>query len=381
MVKTFTLSIFILLLLLSCQDNPIENNDDNLFSVEIEVVDSTGNPLPNIQVSIWSKIKNQSNLNKLVLFNDVNATTTIQFQIVERCYVDLTLYDLNNSAISQLVSGQYNAGMYSVAWSTVIKNGVYKATLLTSADSLQNTLLFKDSIYIALISPDPSASLVGSTDYNGKIKVIDKLLFPHLYNLPLFPRTFEGGPEIVGYFDYSDSIVIALSNMSFTKSILFNRFVFDGKNSFKFKLGNDFLSLEKNLKPNGNYLSNDLVLNNSFWGIDTAAITSFTATIDNQDVILYWITSSELNNQGFEIERKSSVNQDWVTIGFVPGHGTTNEVHSYSFTDSNLFPAPYKYRLKQIDFDGGFSYSEEIDVEFGLPLEWELYQNYPNPFN
>jgi hypothetical protein len=381
MTKVSIFSIFIILLQLSCQDNPIDNNGDNLFSVEIEVVDSTGNPIPNIQVSIWSLINNQSNLNKLESLNDINAATTIPFQIVQRCYTDLTLYDLNNTVLTKLVTGLYDAGMYEVNWSTLLKNGVYKCFLTTSSDSLQHSVLFKDSIYISLVSPDPTVSVVGITNNKGNLKVIDKLLFPHLFNLPLIPRTTEVGPEIVGHIDYSDSVVIALSNETFSKTIIFDRLVVNGPNKYKFTLDNNFLSFRKNLKSNGNQLINDFELKNSILGIDTAVITSFTAIADNEDVILHWITSEEFNNEGFEIQRSLSSIQDWISIGFVPGHGTTNETHVYSFKDSNLIPDSYKYRLKQINFDGTFSYSQEITVDLAFPLVWKLFQNYPNPFN
>ncbi len=69
-------------------------------------------------------------------------------------------------------------------------------------------------------------------------------------------------------------------------------------------------------------------------------------------------------------------------IGFVPGYGTTTERMSYSFIDENLITGTYKYRLKQIDFDGTFAYSNEIEVEVDFtPKKFFLYQNYPNPFN
>lgn len=381
MIISFRITVLILLLLLSCTENPVDNNDDNTFSVEIEVVDSTGNPLPNIQVSIWSKIRNQSYLNNLESFNDVNASTAILFRIVHMCYTDLTLYDLNNKVIAKLVSGFYNAGMYEFYWSTSIQNGVYKCLFITSSDSLQNNIFYKDSIYISLISPSPNESLVSITDNNGKSKIVDKLLFPNLFNLPLIPRTLEGGPEIVGYFDYSDSVVIALSNESVSKTVMFDRLVVDGPNKYKFTLDNNFLRFEKKQKPSGNQLSNNFELKSSFCGTDTVVITSFTATADNEDVILNWITSEEFNNEGFEIQRRASSIQNWNSIGFVQGHGTTNQPHSYSFTDQNLIPDSYKYRLKQIDFDGSFSYSEEVQVDIALPLEWRLFQNYPNPFN
>jgi len=108
-------------------------------------------------------------------------------------------------------------------------------------------------------------------------------------------------------------------------------------------------------------------------------LTSFTAAINENKVILNWSTATELNNQGFEIERKTG---SWEKIGYVLGFGTTTEPKTYSFTDDNVTTGTYSYRLKQIDFDGSYSYSPEIEinVEF-TPKEYTLYQNYPNPFN
>jgi len=72
---------------------------------------------------------------------------------------------------------------------------------------------------------------------------------------------------------------------------------------------------------------------------------------------------------------------DWNVIGFVPGFGTSTELKSYSFVDKNLLAGTYQYRLKQIDFDGSFEYSNNIEVEINSPSTFSLEQNYPNPFN
>lgn len=110
-------------------------------------------------------------------------------------------------------------------------------------------------------------------------------------------------------------------------------------------------------------------------------LTSFTANIYGQGVLLNWTTATELNNQGFEIERYSSI-QAWEKIGYVPGFGTTTEPKSYSFLDENVKTGTYSYRLKQIDFDGTINYSEEVEVVVDLtPNDFALFQNYPNPFN
>jgi hypothetical protein len=115
-------------------------------------------------------------------------------------------------------------------------------------------------------------------------------------------------------------------------------------------------------------------------------LVSFTANVSNNSVTLNWITASELNNSGFDIERschteRSRSMTDWEIIGFINGNGTTSESHSYSFTDNDLSVGKYSYRLKQIDFDGTFSYSNEIEIDLNLPQSFSLQQNYPNPFN
>jgi photosystem II stability/assembly factor-like uncharacterized protein len=111
-------------------------------------------------------------------------------------------------------------------------------------------------------------------------------------------------------------------------------------------------------------------------------LSSFTINIVNNNIILNWSTSSELNNSGFEIER-SRDKTDWEIIGFIEGNGTTTEINNYTFTD-NLFENNSRklfYRLKQIDFDGTFEYSHIIEIEVSSPAEFFLSQNYPNPFN
>ena len=113
-------------------------------------------------------------------------------------------------------------------------------------------------------------------------------------------------------------------------------------------------------------------------------LISFTAEVDGNVVTLFWQTATETNNSGFEIERqvgnKQSAACNWDKVGFVEGKGTTTEIQSYSFTDKPE-PGTYKYRLKQIDFDGTFAYSPEVEAEVKAPNVFSLEQNYPNPFN
>jgi len=112
-------------------------------------------------------------------------------------------------------------------------------------------------------------------------------------------------------------------------------------------------------------------------------LISFNALADQNSVNLNWTTATELNNRGFEVERSIKIqNQlEWVTVGFVEGRGTTTEAQNYNFIDRNIDAGSYFYRLKQMDFDGTYEYSQRVEVEVLRPLDYALEQNYPNPFN
>lgn len=108
-------------------------------------------------------------------------------------------------------------------------------------------------------------------------------------------------------------------------------------------------------------------------------LTSFTAQAIDGNVVLNWSTATEVNNQGFEIQRNSG--NGFTTVGFISGNGTTTEIKEYSYADKNLTAGNYNYRLKQIDFNGQFEYSNVVNVEIIAPAKFELAQNFPNPFN
>ena len=113
-------------------------------------------------------------------------------------------------------------------------------------------------------------------------------------------------------------------------------------------------------------------------------LQSFTFNIINRNIKLNWVTSSEVNNAGFEIERAEfrSENLEFRKAGYVQGKGTINTQTSYTFSDTKLNTGKYQYRLKQIDNNGNFEYHNlNGEVEIGVPTKFELSQNYPNPFN
>jgi len=126
-------------------------------------------------------------------------------------------------------------------------------------------------------------------------------------------------------------------------------------------------------------------------------LKSFSGKLVGNSVVLEWATATEVNCYGFEVEKREWMNgcmNEWKEIGFVAGSGNSNSIKEYSFADDfnhSVIQAPvpswagfnhsFRYRLKQIDNDGTFAYSKEIEVESLRPSTFDLRQNYPNPFN
>jgi hypothetical protein len=117
-------------------------------------------------------------------------------------------------------------------------------------------------------------------------------------------------------------------------------------------------------------------------------LTSFDAVLDGRTARLHWTTASETNNAGFEIQRISKnvgadggPPQEWQAVRFVDGQGTTEVEQSYQFQITDLEPGRHSFRLKQIDYDGTFEYSPEVEVVVEMAERFVMEAAYPNPFN
>lgn len=142
--------------------------------------------------------------------------------------------------------------------------------------------------------------------------------------------------------------------------------------------------------PTNNILSGTVTSFSDFSGGNSSALpvelVSLNAKVTNENILLTWQTATEINSYGFNVERKLQTAElsnetSWMKIGFVSGCGNSSSPKNYSFVDNNITSGKYSYRLKQIDNNGKFKFSKEIEVEIIKPMNFSLLQNYPNPFN
>ena len=113
-------------------------------------------------------------------------------------------------------------------------------------------------------------------------------------------------------------------------------------------------------------------------------MVSFVATADGRTVLLQWTTASETSNAGFQVLRTADPQDEearWETLTFVEGAGTTAEPRVYRYRAKHLDVGRHRFRLKQVNFDGEFVYSEEVEVSVEIAGAYLLSPAYPNPFN
>lgn len=171
-----------------------------------------------------------------------------------------------------------------------------------------------------------------------------------------------------------------------TISMRFSAYTYAGSNSAYYtkygktqsNLGSDRNSITTTKTPQDIYFYVNMNTGRTRVTLDSplpVELASFTAELIDGAVVLHWVTATEVNNYGFDIE-SSNDNVNWNVIGFVKGHGNSNSPNNYSFVAND--GATY-YRLKQIDTDGAYVYSEVVEISSNL--SYKLSQNYPNPFN
>ncbi len=211
------------------------------------------------------------------------------------------------------------------------------------------------------------------------------------------------GLLVIYLFNLQSTIVIAQSvNLAWTPSSSSN---LSHHNIYRANhIDSSFILIDVVNHPDSTYIDDDVQFDSHYYYIATVVdlfgnesgfsnmvdttismpvpveLCRFSAQVNDNNVILEWSTATESNNYGFEVQRSTNGTK-FSQIGFVKGNDTTLSEKHYKFVDLNLTTGIYYYRLKQIDFNGDFEFSNTIKITIGVPDEFRLEQNYPNPFN
>jgi len=240
-ITGLSLLSFLLLFLIifnSCDDT-LSPEDRNDFSFMITVRDSIGNPIEGMRVAAWNylKLSNGRILGKNGnIKSNFSATTSIRIGVSSNSIVSLIVYDLENQIISKIVNEEkLIAGLYEWQWQVTVPDPIkfYKCNYI-ARDTLNNELLFADSIYITLYQPDYQASYIGWTSSVGVFKTSKKILFPNLTEqFKSVVYTGRIDPIPLGYATFLDSIRIILVDTIASKWQNIAGSIHNGRNEFE----------------------------------------------------------------------------------------------------------------------------------------------------
>jgi hypothetical protein len=206
------------LLFISCTDNSTEPSYDTNYSIKVIVKDQAGVPINGLRVSAWDVLSIDLLLNKADGTNQLNRTdnisaaSSLNFIIAANSHVLLTAFNFRNQEIDTLVDELLGAGRYQRIWvpPSGSPSSVYKIRLTAANDSIN----FQDSIYAVYHTQDPEQNVVGWTTHSGVFELSDASLFLNKLDLPEFNRTYSTGPEIIGTFNYTNSVAVILTDTS-----------------------------------------------------------------------------------------------------------------------------------------------------------------------
>jgi hypothetical protein len=290
--------------------------------------------------------------------------------------------------ISLWVSGS-TAFSNSIIEGNTIFNNSFGITLYSTSNGIINAVVRNNTIYNNKINPNTQTSGSGininGSPFNQPL-IKQNRIYGNWWGITIQNgTTVQAGPQPkLGNIENADTTDDG-------QNIIYGNFqgsdIFDLYNNCTndiFAQNNDWgvydsVSIEQHIFHKVDNSAHGLVKFIPFSMQIPVEFVSFNWEVFGNDVELKWITATETNNKGFEIQRFSG--NYWETIGFINGMGTTTEITEYKYTDNQLATGKYFYRLKQIDFDGKFKYSKQIEVDINSVSDFVLYQNYPNPFN
>jgi hypothetical protein len=218
-MKTINLLLFpaLAVLLLCCKSDTNGPSNTDSFSVNITVKNTAGNPASGLRISWWNKLPDNVLLGsayKTGATEKTLSTSSIRFDVPHAARITFTVHDWDNSPVAELIDHEIlPAGVHLVQWSIHLSKPtrVFNYRLIVQ-DTATGALIFRDSLNVVLFQPDREISVGGWTSSTGMFQTGDSLLFPNVLALPPLVHTSSEGPDIIGTFSFSDTLIFALTD-------------------------------------------------------------------------------------------------------------------------------------------------------------------------
>ncbi|MCA0389024.1 MAG: T9SS type A sorting domain-containing protein [Bacteroidetes bacterium] len=321
---------------------------------------------------------------------DAGGTWNVSHAYASTTFYEISFFDDNNGiavGTSGKTSYTTNAG---TSWNNVVYTPTF--TIYTITTSGSSTAFASGDNGKILKTTDKGASWTNSNTITGPINSVFSIDGVNVWAVGNFGNIFKSPDAGANWSPVTSGTTSHLQSVRFSDS---QNGIIVGNLGFTLKTTNGGLTWTGTMQMTDKNLMSAALIDGSTTllcgGNGTVLksynaplpveLTSFTASVRNNTVNLNWETATEIDNYGFEIERKDN-STSWTKIGFVGGHYTSNSPKYYNFSDKPTGSGKHSYRLKQIDNDGKFEYSPEVVVLIdNLPNGYLLEQNYPNPFN
>ncbi len=358
---------------------PESTSDNSLFSISVK--DGNGQPVKNLKINVWNYFPlSARKANFQMKVQQVMASNRVDYQLPERSFVTIALYNLDGKLSKELIHDTLNPGYYSIL--NNFEDGHFNERVhkcLMTATAISSGIILRDSTYLVYWAPDSNAGYLGFTSDKGEFSSNDSLAFPHLFNLPAFNKTSENGPTSIGTFTLSDSIVITVTDTLTGKYMQLTKRMTAGTKSNHFGI-----VWAPTLSKNGSSVQNNLykraINEKSIMNPRDADLTSFACSTNNRDIELTWATATEHDMYRFNVQR-STDQTNFSTIGYVQASGNSNSPKPYSYIDKNLTVGKFYYRLQLVNNDGSSSFSLQVTSTIAMPSSTKLSNCYPNPYN
>jgi hypothetical protein len=342
--------------------------DSAVQSSAVNIFDTTGNYVFNGTVAQITGVSLPASLNKLTIDNAAGVTLSDDVRVDDTLSIVNGDLDLNGNNISLGANGVISETGGKIVGTT----GKLSATMNVGTPTNVNV----GGLGAVITADKDLGNTMVERYHSAPIRGENQGILRY-YNIVPGQNNTGLNATLRFYYEESELNGIAEGNLTMFKSA-------DGSDNSWFYVGGIANTTE-------NYVELTGISDFSYWALGDIAspipveLTSFTSSTDGRIVTLNWSTATESNNRGWNIERRMKNDKnafgEWLTVGFVAGAGDNTELASYTYKDKSIPAGIYQYRLKQIDYNGAFSYSDIVEADVTGPVEFALFQNYPNPFN